>query len=125
MRSVGAPPDDLDGAALAAAVAGIVAAAWADAGRPAGPVVASMAAYLRDGQPYRTPLGLYTRLADVGPDVPARLRELVGQDLHVVLLHDGTAAAHAVPPDPRSVVVLLGSSIGVGFPHPCPGLGAA
>ena len=37
--------------------------------------------------------------------------------------HDGTAAAQAVPPDPHAAVVLLGTSIGVGFPHACPDLG--
>jgi len=40
-------------------------------------------------------------------------------------VHDGTAAAQAVPPDPHAAVVLLGTSIGVGFPHTCPDLGSA
>ena len=42
-----------------------VAGAWSDAGRPPGPVVAAMAAYVKDGRPVRVPLGTYTRLADV------------------------------------------------------------
>jgi predicted NBD/HSP70 family sugar kinase len=77
-----------------------------------------MAAYVLAGQPVRTPLGTYARLADVSPDVAGWLAARVG--VPVTLLHDGTAAAHAVPPDPRSVVVLLGTSLGVGFPHPHP-----
>jgi hypothetical protein len=122
-----APAEDTEGGPLAEAVAATVAAAWADAGRPPGPVVAAMAAYVKDGQPVRVPLGTYTRLADVTPDVPgwlrARLRDLVGADLPVALVHDGTAAAQAVPPDPHAAVILLGSSIAVGYPHPCPDLG--
>jgi hypothetical protein len=39
-------------------------------------------------------------------------------------VHDGTAAAQAVPPDQHAAVVLLGTSIGVGYPHPCPDLAA-
>jgi hypothetical protein len=122
-----APPADTPGGPLAEAVAEIVAAAWADAGRPPGPVVAAMASYIKDGQPVRVPLGTYTRLADVSTDVQGwlatRLRDLVGAGLPVVLVHDGTAAAQAVPADPHAVVVLLGSSIGVGFPQRCPDLG--
>jgi hypothetical protein len=115
-----AAPADTPGGPLAEAVAATIAAAWADADRPPGPVVAAMASYIKDGQPVRVPLGTYTRLADVSADVQGwlagRLRVLLGVDLPVALLHDGTAAALAVPPDPHAVVVLLGSSIGVGFP---------
>jgi hypothetical protein len=118
-----APAEDAPGGPLAEAVAGLVAAAWTDAGRPPGPVVAAMASYIKDGQPVRVPLGTYTRLADVSADVQGwlagRLRALLGTALPVVLLHDGTAAAQAVPPDPAAVVVLLGSSLGVGFPAHC------
>jgi hypothetical protein len=102
-----------------------VATAWADAGMPPGPAVAAMAAYVKDGQPVRVPLGTYTRLADVPGRLAARLRDLVGTELPLVLVHDGTAAAQAVPPDPHAAVVLLGTSIGVGFPHTCPDLGSA
>ena len=127
LEAVPAPAEDTEGGPLAEAVAEIVAAAWADAGRPPGPVVAAMAAYITDGQPVRVPLGTYTRLADVTADVPGwlagRLRALVGADLPVALVHDGTAAAQAVPPDPHAAVVLLGSSIAVGYPHHCPALG--
>lgn len=112
---VPAPPEDASGASVATSVADIVIAARTEAGNPAGPVVASMAAYVLDGRPVRTPLGTYARLADVSADVPGWLAARVG--VPVTLLHDGTAAAHAVPPDPRSVVVLLGTSLGVGFPH--------
>jgi len=114
-----APDDDAGGEALAQGVAGVLADAWAAAGRPAGPVVAAMAAYVLDGQPVRTPLGTYARLADVSDDVPGWLAARVG--VPVELVHDGTAAAHALPPDRHAVVVLLGTSLGVGFPHRCPG----
>jgi hypothetical protein len=117
LNPVPAPPEDATGPEVAAAVAAALSEAWTGAGRPPGPVVAAMAAYVVDGQPVRTPLGTYARLADVTPDVPRRLAARVG--VPVELVHDGTAAAHAVPPDPRSVVVLLGTSLGVGFPHRC------
>ncbi len=118
LAPVPAPPADAAGPEVAGSVATTLAAALAEAGRPPGPVVAAMAAYVVDGQPVRTPLGTYARLADVTPDVPGWLAERVG--VPVVLVHDGTAAAAALPPDPRSVVVLLGTSLGVGFPHRCP-----
>jgi hypothetical protein len=121
---VPAAPEDTPGGPLADAVAATVAEAWADAGRPPGPVVVAMAAYVKDGRPVRVPLGTYTRLADVPGRLPARLHELVGTELPLVLVHDGTAAAQAVPPDQHAAVVLLGTSIGVGYPHPCPDLAA-
>ena len=115
--------EDTPGGPLADAVAATVAGAWSDAGRPPGPVVAAMAAYVKDGRPVRVPLGTYTRLADVPGRLQApRLRDLLGTDLPLVLVHDGTAAAQAVPPDPHAAVVLLGTSIGVGFPQACPDL---
>ena len=116
--AVAAPREDAAGPEVAAAVAGTIAAAWAEAGRPARPAVAAMAAYVLDGQPVHTPLGTYARLADVTADVPGWLADRAG--VPVVLIHDGTAAAHALPPDPHSAVVLLGTSLGVGFPHRCP-----
>jgi hypothetical protein len=126
LPAVPAPSAAAAGEALAESIVDILAGAWAEAGSPDGPVVAAMAAYVRDGQPVRTPLGTYTRLADVSDDVPgwlsARLSARVGAGMRVMLVHDGTAAAHALPPDPHAVVVLLGTSLGVGFPHPCPGL---
>lgn len=112
---VPAPDEDAAGPEVAESVARTMRAAREEAGDPAGPVVASMAAYVLDGRPVRTPLGTYARLADVDADVPGWLAARVG--VPVTLLHDGTAAAHAVPPDPRSIVVLLGTSLGVGFPH--------
>lgn len=116
LEPVPAPAGDAAGPEVAASVAATLTAARAEAGDPPGPVVAAMAAYVLDGQPVRTPLGTYARLADVSADVPGWLAARAG--VPVTLLHDGTAAAHAVPPDPRSVVVLLGSTLGVGFPHP-------
>jgi hypothetical protein len=124
LGTVSAPPEDAAGPEVAESVAATVAAARAAGGDPGGPVVAAMAAYVKDGQPVRVPLGTYTRLADVPGRLPTRLRDLLGTDLPLVLVHDGTAAAQAVPADPHAAVVLLGTSIGVGFPHSCPDLGA-
>jgi hypothetical protein len=115
LESVPAPAEDAAGPEVAASVVRTVTDARTEAGHPAGPVVAAMAAYVLDGRPVRTPLGTYARLADVDADVPGWLAARAG--VPVTLLHDGTAAAHAVPPDPRSIVVLLGTSLGVGFPH--------
>jgi len=120
LAPVPAPEAAAAGVALAEQVADTVAEAWAEAGGPGPLVIAAMAAYVRDGQPVRTQLGTYTRLAEVSDDVPGWLSTRAG--VRVVLVHDGTAAAHALPADPHSVVVLLGTTLGVGYPHPCPGL---
>jgi hypothetical protein len=120
LAPVSAPREDATGADVAAAVADIIGAAREEAGDPEGPVVASMAAYVIDGLPVRTRLGLYTRMADLGPGLPHRIAERAGVPIRLV--HDGTAAAQAVPPDPHAVVVLLGTSLGVGYPPDCPGL---
>jgi len=129
LPAVPAPDAAAAGEALSESIVDILAVGWVEAGRPAGPAVAAMAAYVRNGQPVRTPLGTYTRLADVSDDVPGwlstRLAARLGAELPLVLVHDGTAAAHALPPDPHSVVVLLGTSLGVGFPHRCPEPGVA
>ena len=118
LPSVPAPADDAAGPDVAAEVLAVLRSSHEEAGRLAEPVVCAMATYEVDGQPVRTPLGTYARLADVTDDVPAWLGERLGSE--VVLVHDGTAAAQAVPPDPDAVVVLLGTSLGVGYPHPCP-----
>jgi hypothetical protein len=112
-----APADDLPGAMVADRMVDVLRTSHDEAGRPAGPVVCAVASYTDGGQPVRTPLGTYARLADVSQDVQSWLGERLGTA--VVLEHDGTAAARAVPADPRAVVVLLGTSLGVGFPDPC------
>lgn len=109
LESVPAPDGDATGPEVARDVARILTECGTGE-----PIIAAMAAYVIDGQPVRTPLGTYARLADVSTDVPRWLEDRVGAP--VTLLHDGTAAARAVPPDPHSIVVLLGTSLGVGFP---------
>ena len=132
LPSVPAPPNPADTGsvtALAESVADIVAGTWAGGarrGRLAPVVVASMAAYVHDGQPVPAQPGTYAALRAVSPNLArwmsAAVSGRLGTPVTVVLVHDGTAAAHAVPPDPRGAVIVLGTALGVGYPHPCPGL---
>lgn len=65
----------------------------------------------------------YGRLAELDPD-PARLlaravRPALGKDAHVsVLINDGQAAALPWSGQPRTAVITIGTSLGLGFPPP-------
>jgi hypothetical protein len=69
-------------------------------------LVVSVASYVRGGQPW-DPRGLYA---------PLRLRPPGGVQSYV---HDGTAAARGLrAPGQAAALILLGTSLGVGFPPP-------
>jgi hypothetical protein len=83
-------------------------------------VVASVASYVRDGQPLPRQGGAYPQLLrlsdDVGGWLSARLSEALDNPMTVRLLHDGTAAGHALAGQEHAAVITLGTALGVGFP---------
>jgi hypothetical protein len=83
-------------------------------------IVASVAAYMRDGQPMIRKGGAYSYLLDLSDNLAAWLSEQVSRALHrpitVRLLHDGTAAGLAMAGEPHAAVIMLGTALGVGFP---------
>jgi hypothetical protein len=93
---------------------------------PPTPVLASIAAYVRDGQPFLTQNGLYyelTRITDNAARTLAdRLRARTGAASDVRLIHDGTAAAAGHAGEPDSAVITIGTALGIGFPPPATGL---
>lgn len=84
---------------------------------------ASMACYLRDGHPLTYQRGIYSDLGAVSDHLARQLSEgvstAVGHPVTLTLLHDGTAAARAVP-GVADAVLMLGTAIGVGY---APGVG--
>jgi hypothetical protein len=78
----------------------------------------SVACYLEGGRRCAD-RGLYANLPDLGGNGWRRhLRDLFGRSMSVGIVHDGTAAAAAVPrggtrPD---AVLVLGTALGIGFP---------
>lgn len=121
------PPEQLAG--LADYLVAVLADTWrAEAiARPdlAPAIVVSLASYLRDGQPLPRQGGVYAALNTLTPNLARwladRLTAAIGRPFAVTLLHDGTAAARAYAGMSRSAVILLGTSLGVGFPPPAAG----
>jgi hypothetical protein len=101
--------------------------AWR-AGRGAGvplgyQIGASVAAYVRDGHPieYGADAGYYLlrRLgANASEALSQRLSDNLGDTLRVTLTHDSSTAARAVAGAERCAVIMLGTSLGVGFAPP-------
>jgi len=83
-------------------------------------IVASLASYLRDGQPLARQGGAYAALLELSENLATWLADRVshatGHRLTVRLLHDGTAAAYARAGEPCAAVITLGTALGVGFP---------
>ena len=83
-------------------------------------IVASLASYLRDGQPLARQGGGYAYLSMLSKNLAdwlaARLTDTLGRQITVRLLHDGTAAAMAMAGERNGAVIMLGTSLGVGFP---------
>jgi hypothetical protein len=78
----------------------------------------SVACYLEGGRRCAD-RGLYANLPDLSDSNWRRhLRELFGQSVDVAVVHDGTAAAAAVPRRGTlpGAVLVLGTTLGVGFP---------
>jgi hypothetical protein len=105
---------------LVATVAEAWRAARNDTGGVSPTVVASLASYLRDGQPLARQGGAYAYLLGLSDNLAGwlgeRVSRAVGRPLAVSLLHDGTAAASALAGEAQAAVITLGTSLGVGFP---------
>lgn len=86
--------------------------------RPESPHVAvSIAAYVDEtGEPYRREGLIYPAVGELAGNLQQTLSDEVsrriGRELHVRLIHDGTAAASAHPGD---TVMALGTAIGIGY----------
>jgi len=83
-------------------------------------VLASIAAYMRDGQPLLAQSGAYVRIGQIVPNLQCaiqdRLHERWGVPVEVLLEHDGTAAAQAYAGQPHTAVITIGTALGIGFP---------
>jgi len=118
---------DEEVARLVADMADALARTWREAAAlgaaPIPSIVASVAAYVRDGHPLPRQggqLGMYAQLhllpENASRWLARRLGERVGQAVEVALVHDGMAAARTYAGEERAAVILLGTSLGVGFP---------
>jgi hypothetical protein len=99
----------------------VFATTWRSAGRSlAGPILASVAAYVQDGHPMLAQGGAYYQLQHVTDHLQTTLAQRVsdrlGEPVDVLLLHDGTAAATAYAGMENTAVVMLGTALGIGFP---------
>jgi hypothetical protein len=85
---------------------------------PPGPVLASLAAYVRDGQPTSAQGGAYVQIARITDNLQRTLAERLGPwgIAYVVLEHDGTAAAAAHAGEAHAAVIAIGTALGIGFP---------
>jgi predicted NBD/HSP70 family sugar kinase len=87
----------------------------------------SIAAYVDEkGQPYHNQHGIYMQMASLSDNLPhllsSTLSKRIGRDVHVKLLHDGTAAASFFSPLENAAVITIGTAIGSGYPVPRPNL---
>jgi hypothetical protein len=104
-------------------MAAAITAAWAaeiPVGRGARVAMGlCLASHLQDGHPVGRDRGCYTSLGELAPhlatfarnDLAARL----GPFRSLALLHDGLAAASTCAGEPHTVVLTLGTAIGVGY----------
>jgi hypothetical protein len=77
-----------------------------------GPVGMSMACYNSpEGGPIHR--GTFNQLYERTDHVPTYLERFLGVE-SLVMVHDGTAAARALAGNPRSVVIVLGTALGIG-----------
>jgi hypothetical protein len=100
-------------------IAATVRTADRDRGR-VGDVQVAVASYLRDGQPDPIEIeACYGRLQVLGPDLAALgrrgLADRLGFDIGMKFWEDGAAAGLAEDPDEASVVLTIGTAMGIGF----------
>jgi hypothetical protein len=111
--------------AIFEAFVSILAEAYRPVESPIIPV--SIAAYVDEkGQPYHNQHGIYMQMASLSDNLPhllsSTLSKRIGRDVHVKLLHDGTAAASFFSPLENAAVITIGTAIGSGYPLPRPNL---
>jgi hypothetical protein len=93
---------------------------------PTAVIPVSVAAYVNDGQPYDYQSRGYAATRQLSDNAAAALSRAVSQRLgmpaRIILLHDGTAAAHMYAGSTKTAVIVLGTAMGIGFPPPAQGL---
>ena len=99
----------------------IISETWQGVERPLSPTIGiSLACYLRDSQPPPSEMGCYGRLQLLSDNLQTwlagQLSRRLGQPIHLLLYHDGTAAALAYAGSGETAVIMLGTAVGVGFP---------
>jgi hypothetical protein len=79
-----------------------------------------IASYVKDNHLYgytRTPFwALHSDVTNLGCWLSQRISALVGRELRVRLLHDGSAAAATFAGERHTAVVMVGTALGSGFP---------
>jgi len=106
-----------------AVMSALIADAWAAMVPPgAGERVAiglSLASHLQDGHPIGQDRGCYTALKELSPHLATFVRDELAARLGLfralALLHDGLAAASTHADEAQTVVLTLGTAIGVGY----------
>lgn len=87
---------------------------------PLSPILASVAAYVKDGHPMLAQAGAYYRLLLITDNLQATMAQRLGAQpggtANVSLIHDGTAAAATYAGAKHAAVVTMGTALGVGFP---------
>jgi hypothetical protein len=87
---------------------------------PLSPILASVAAYVKDGHPMLTQGSAYYQLPLMADNLQAamaqRLGTRPGDTANVLLIHDGTAAAATYAGAKHAAIVMMGTALGVGFP---------
>lgn len=82
-------------------------------------VVASVAGYFVDDHPLPEAVGRYADLRPLTPSAGKAISELVstqlGRKIRVSLQHDGSCAARAFAGEAHTAVIMLGTSLGMGF----------
>lgn len=97
-----------------------IATAWTQTQPAASVIMVSMAAYIdAHGQPCERQGSVYAALRRITLNLQQALSigvsQSTGKTLHVILLHDGTAAAASHPGD---AVMTFGTAIGIGYAPP-------
>jgi hypothetical protein len=87
---------------------------------PLSPILASVAAYVKDGHPMLAQGGAYYQLPLIADNLQAALAQRLGvqpgDTANVSLIHDGTAAAATYAGAKHAAIVTMGTALGVGFP---------
>lgn len=103
---------------------GLISDSWSEVKseglHPDPETVISLACHMYRGHPFPGVLGCYGRLQlftdDLQKNLANRLSERIGQSVQVKLIQDATAAAAVFAGESRTAVVMLGTSLGIGFP---------
>jgi hypothetical protein len=106
---------------LLAHMVSVIINTWRSVGSsPLSPILASVAAYMKDGHPLSAQYGAYYQLPLITDNlqtaIAQRLEAQQGETASVSLIHDGTAAAAAYAGAENAAVITMGTALGIGFP---------